>query len=82
MAPVGIETLLEGSLGYAEGHWGELLPSWAQTHGVGLDEAREYLDSTLTFRLGDRERAGMREFLRRAAVAGLLPRRDEVWHAV
>ncbi|MBZ5587994.1 MAG: menaquinone biosynthesis protein [Acidobacteriia bacterium] len=82
MAPVGIETLLERSLDFGEGRWSELVPIWAQAHGVGLDEAREYLENTLTFRLGDPERAGMEEFLRRAAGAGLLPRRDEVWHAV
>jgi len=82
MAPAGIEALLERSLGFAEERWGELMPGWAQAHGVGLDETREYLENTLTFRLGDRERAGMQEFLRRAAEAGLLPRRDEVWREV
>jgi predicted solute-binding protein len=82
MAPVGIEALLERSLRHAEGQWSDLVPGWAQAHGVGVAETREYLENTLTFRLGDRERAGMQEFLRRASDAGLLPRRDQVWHAV
>jgi chorismate dehydratase len=81
-APAGIESLLERSLGYAESHWSDLLPCWAQAHGVGLADAREYLEDTLTFRLGDPERAGMREFLRRATEAGMLPRREEVWQAL
>ena len=82
MAPVGLESLLERSFDYAEERWGELMPLWAHAHGVGLGETRDYLERTLTFRLQDQERAGMQEFLRRAACAGLLPRRDEVWHAV
>jgi len=79
---VGIEALLERSLRHAEGQWSDLVPGWAQAHGVGVAETREYLENTLTFRLGDRERAGMQEFLRRASDAGLLHRRDQVWHAV
>jgi chorismate dehydratase len=80
-APAGIEPLLERSLEYAENHWNDLLPRWAQAHRVGVAEAREYLEDTLKFRLGETERAGMQEFLRRAAGAGLLPRRDEAWAA-
>jgi predicted solute-binding protein len=82
MAPGGIESVLERSLEYAEGHWSVLLPRWAQAHGVGLAETREYLEKTLIFRLGDLERSGMQEFLRLAAGAGLLPHRDEVWRAL
>lgn len=82
VAPVGVEDLIERSLGHAEGRWGELVPAWAQAHGIGLEETREYLENTLTFRLGSRERAGMQEFLRRAADSGFLPRRDDAWHAV
>ena len=81
-APAGIEALLERSLEHAERHWGELLPRWAHAHGVGLADTREYLEDVLKFRLGDPERAGMQEFLRRAAVAGLLPRRDEALAAL
>ena len=79
-APAGLAPVFERSFAFAREHWGELLPRWAWEHGVGLDETREYLEDTLTYRLGDGERAGAQEFLRRAADAGLLPRRDEVWH--
>ncbi|HVN76954.1 MAG TPA: menaquinone biosynthesis protein [Thermoanaerobaculaceae bacterium] len=77
----GLESLLERSLEYAEEHWLELVPTWARAHGVSVDQTREYLGKTLTFRLQEPERAGMLEFLRRAAAAGLLPRCGEVWHA-
>jgi chorismate dehydratase len=77
----GLESLLERSLEFAEERWAELVPAWARAHGVGTEETREYLGRTLTFRLGERERAGAEEFLRRAARAGVLPARDEVWLA-
>lgn len=80
-APAGLDDLLDGSLEFAHAHWEELLPHWAVTHGVGLERTRRYLERTLTYRLGDEERAGMEEFLRRAAAAGLLPRREGVWRA-
>ncbi len=77
----GVESLLERSLEYAEERWVDLVPAWARAHGLGHDETREYLGRTLTFRLGERERAGAEEFLRRAAGAGLLPACGEVWDA-
>jgi chorismate dehydratase len=80
-APAGVETLLEASLAYSRSHWEALLPRWAESHGVEHERTRGYLERTLTYRLGDEERAGMEEFLRRAAVAGLLPRREGVWRA-
>lgn len=80
-APAGVEPLLEASLAYSHDHWEELLPHWAEMHGVELERTRVYLERTLTYRLGDAERAGMEEFLRRAAAAGLLPRREGVWRA-
>lgn len=80
-APAGIEPLLERSLAHAREHWAALLPRWAEAHGVGLAETRAYLEQTLTHRLGDGERAGLAEFLRRAAAARLLTPREEVWHA-
>ena len=80
-APTGIEPLLEASLAYSLSRWEALLPHWAEAHGVGLERTRGYLERTLTYRLGDEERAGMEEFLRRAAAAGLLPRREGVWRA-
>jgi chorismate dehydratase len=78
-APAGLAPVLEHSFAFAREHWGELLPGWSREHGVGLQETRVYLEETLTYRLGDAERAGAQEFLRRAAEAGLLPFRDDVW---
>ena len=80
-APAGLEALLENSLAYSQSHWEELLPHWAEVHGIGIGRTRAYLEQTLTYRLGDAERAGMEEFLRRAAAAGLLPQREGVWRA-
>jgi chorismate dehydratase len=80
-APPGVESLLEASLAYSYDHWEELLPRWATMHTIAIERTREYLERTLTYRLGEPERAGMEEFLRRAAVAGLLPRREGVWRA-
>ena len=80
-APAGIEALLDDSLAYSLSRWEALLPRWAETHGVELERTRIYLERTLTYRLGDEERAGMEEFLRRAAATGLLPRREGVWRA-
>ncbi len=80
-APPELEVLLEASLAYSLDHWEELLPRWAEMHGIGIGRTREYLERTLTYRLGDEERAGMEEFLRRAAAAGLLPLREGVWRA-
>lgn len=78
-APTGLDALLEGSLAYAREHWQDLVPQWAEAHGVGREKTRRYLEETLTYRLGDAEREGLREFLRRAAVAGVLPACPEPW---
>jgi len=78
-APVGIDALLEGSLAYAREHWVELLPRWAEAHGVGREETRRYLEDTLTYRLDDMDRQGLQEFFRRAAAAGVLPPCPELW---
>ena len=78
-APPGLAPLLSGSLAYAREHWETLLPIWAEAHGTMEEETREYLEKTLTHSLGPRERAGLEEFLRRAAGAGLLPRCGQVW---
>lgn len=80
-APAGTDALFDASLEYSYAHWEELLAGWAVTHDVGLERTREYLERTLTYRLGEAERAGMDEFLRRAAAAGILPRREGVWRA-
>lgn len=80
-APAGMATLLGESLAYAERHWQELLPHWSAMHAVGVAQTERYLTEALVHRLGPAERAGMDEFLSRAAVSGLLPRRAEVWRA-
>jgi chorismate dehydratase len=80
-APAGVEPLLEASLAYSQSRWEALLPQWAEAHGVELERTRGYLERTLTYRLGAEERAGMEEFLQRAAAADLLPRREGVWRA-
>jgi len=80
-APAGLEALLDDSLAYSLSHWEALLPRWAEAHGVEPERTRIYLERTLTYRLGEEERAGMEEFLRRAAAAGLLPLREGVWCA-
>jgi predicted solute-binding protein len=80
-APAEVDALFEASLAFAQERWESLLPRWATAHGVGREETRRYLEQALTYRLGDAERAGLEEFLRRASNAGLLPRRGEVWRA-
>lgn len=80
-APDGLPKLIGDSLAYADRHWADLLPRWAASHGVELAMTRRYLEKTLTYRLGAEERSGMEEFLRRAAAAGVLPSRAEVWRA-
>jgi chorismate dehydratase len=78
-APPGLGDLFMSSLAFAEARWEELLPTWAVSHGVGLEETRSYLSEALSFRLGDAERAGVVEFLARAGVAGLVRAPGEVW---
>lgn len=78
-APAGLEALLEASLAYAREHWQDLVPRWAEAHGVGREEARRYLEENLTYQLGEREREGLEEFLGRAAAAGVLPPCPELW---
>jgi chorismate dehydratase len=80
-APPGVEALFDASLAFAYDHWEELLPRWAESHDVGVERVRTYLERSLTYHLGEAERAGMEEFLRRAAAADLLPRREGVWRA-
>ena len=79
--PAGLEGLLEASLTYAGERWQDLVPRWAEAHGVEREETRHYLEEILTYRLGDAEREGLQEFLGRAAKAGVLPARREVWRA-
>lgn len=80
-APAGLDAVLEESLRFAEANWERLVPTWARAHEVGEPETRHYLERTLCYRLTDAERAGMSEFLRRAAARGVLPAAREVWRA-
>jgi chorismate dehydratase len=81
-APNGIGSLLEESFAFAVEHWAQLVPQWAEAHDVDVAATRDYLGETLSYRLADAERKGVDEFLARAARAGLLPGRREVWRAV
>jgi predicted solute-binding protein len=81
-APDGLDSLLEASLAYAREHWQALVPRWAAEHDVSPEETGRYLEESLTHRLGDAERRGLQEFLRRAAAAGVLPSCPEVWARV
>jgi chorismate dehydratase len=81
-APEGLEALLEASFAYSLERWRELLPRWAEAHAVEHAEARAYLERALTHRLGEAERAGLHEFLKRSAAVGLIPARGEVWRAI
>jgi len=80
-APAGIDRLLADSFAYAEANWPRLLPGWAAAHGVEPALARHYLESRLSYRLGADERRAVATFLARAADAGLLPPRAEVFDA-
>ena len=77
--PAGLVATLEASLAYGEAHWRQLVPLWAREHGVSEELAGRYLGETITFRLGREERAGLAEFARRAAAAGVLPRHRVTW---
>ncbi|MGE5236850.1 MAG: menaquinone biosynthetic enzyme MqnA/MqnD family protein [Acidobacteriota bacterium] len=78
-SPAGLEELFMRSLDHAVGHWEELIPRWSAAHHLDLEATRHYLGSILTYHLGDAERAGIEEFLRLTARAGLLPGRREIW---
>jgi chorismate dehydratase len=80
-APPGLGSLVARSFAHARARWEELLPLWSKTHHVDARTIRRYLESVLHYALGDAERAGMEEFLRRAARAGLLPERRDIWRS-
>jgi chorismate dehydratase len=80
-APEGLPTLLEASFASAVERWEQLVPQWADAHGIGREETRAYLGQTLSYRLGDAEHESVRVFLRRAAESGVLPPYREVWRA-
>ncbi len=72
-APAGTRELLVASHAHAHAHWNELIPAWAAAHQLPEPGVRSYLESTLHFQLDPADLAGMSEFLRRAAAAGVLP---------
>lgn len=77
-----VRPLLEASYAFARQHWEELLPRWAEAHGTSLARTREYLEQRLHFRLVEEDRQAVDEFLRLAAEAGILPRRERgLWDA-
>ncbi|MGV8041716.1 MAG: menaquinone biosynthetic enzyme MqnA/MqnD family protein [Thermoanaerobaculaceae bacterium] len=71
--PAAAADLLVASHAHARAHWEELLSRWAQAHCHPEPAVRTYLEQILHFELDERDRAGMAEFLRRAAVADVLP---------
>jgi chorismate dehydratase len=77
--PAGLDALLDASLAYACEHWAELVPRWADSHGVPREETRRYLEETLTYRLDDADRQGLQVFFRRATAAGVLPPAPRLW---
>lgn len=72
-APAAIDGLLEASYRHAEEHWESLLPEWSAAHAQPVERVREYLGTTLHYRLDAEDVQAVREFLRRATGAGLLP---------
>ncbi len=67
-----LENLLTESLDYGEAHLDEICAGEAEKYGVDADFARHYLSRHVRFRLGERERAGLAEFLRRGEELGLI----------
>lgn len=75
----GLGGLLAGSLAYARAHWEDLLPVWANQHGIELERTREYLEHSLYYQLGEEERRAVEEFLRLSQEFGFLPPRQGIW---
>ncbi|MCZ2155470.1 MAG: menaquinone biosynthesis protein [Bryobacterales bacterium] len=67
-----LEGLLTESLDYGEAHLDEICSHEAGKYGVKADFARHYLTHHVRFRLGEREQAGLAEFLRRGEELGLI----------
>src|SRR5262245_9441188 len=65
--------LLQGSLEAGLADQPRLAQAWARGHGGDPDNHLRYLNESIHYRLGDAELEGLREFLRRAAEAHLLP---------
>jgi cyclic dehypoxanthinyl futalosine synthase len=54
----------------------EIAAAWAGAHGGDAAALLRYLTENVRYALGEREQAGLREFLARGAAAGLLPRAE------
>jgi cyclic dehypoxanthinyl futalosine synthase len=64
---------LRASLEAGLGARAAIAASWAAEHGGDAAEHVRYLTESVRYTLGEAELAGLREFLRRGAAAGLLP---------
>ncbi len=69
----GLGRAFRQSLELAEAEMGTLIREAAAETGLGSGELEEYLTRCLSFTLGPEERAGVREFHRRAHAHGLIP---------
>ena len=65
--------LLQGSLAAGLAEIPAIAKAWARGHGGEPEEHARYLREAIRFQFDDAALAGLREFLRRAAEAGLLP---------
>jgi cyclic dehypoxanthinyl futalosine synthase len=65
--------LLNGSLEAGLAARAQLAQAWARGHGGAVDEHLAYLTQSIRYQLDERALEGLREFLRRAAEAKLLP---------
>lgn len=68
-----VDALLDASLRHAEGDWERLVAHWAALHRLPVPQVRRYLTDILHFRLDGEDARAIQEFLRRAAVAGVMP---------
>lgn len=71
--PESLTQALLDSLAFGKANLDAIVENEAAKHGVALPLAREYLAHHIRFPLGERERAGMAEYLRLARLHGLLP---------
>jgi len=65
--------VLEGSLQAGLGARKQIAESWARGHGGDASAYQRYLTDSIAYELNDRALEGLREFLKRAGDAGLLP---------
>ncbi len=68
--------LLQGSLEAGLGARAQIAQSWSRGHGGDAQAHEAYLTHSIRYQLDDAALAGLREFLRRAAEAKLLPQTE------